>query len=185
MSTPTSVEQLVNMALDTIGFSEYVEDINEGTKQARVALDLYAQTRDGLLREFIWGFAEKIAAATTTGHAAPFPWTTEYTYPANCLLLRNLFDPGYVANTNNPLPNLWTIGSSVAGPKVIWCQTAGATLVYTAQVVDMTQWEPLFVETFVMRLGKRIALGLEKPEFLQVAGAEEKRLMPMSEEILG
>lgn len=172
MSGPTSVEQIINLAFDRIGWPEYIGNIFEGTKQARVALDAYGQTRDEILRSFDWGFAEKIDVAVLTGNVAPFPWTVEYAYPADCLKLRNMFGAVYTADQNDPRPLLWTVGS-IAAAKVIWSKTASATLVYTKQAINPTLWEPLFVDALVDALAKRMAPALG-PDAVKMAGENEK-----------
>lgn len=168
MPGPVSVEQIVNQALTRVGWPEPVNNIYEGTRQARAALDIYSQTRDQLLRQTDWGFAEKIAAATLSGQAAPAPWSVQYSYPADCIRLRNLFNAGYLADKNNPLPVLYTVASDPVAGKVILCNAAAATLVYTAQILNPAKWEPLFVESLVLALGERLAAALaaitaEKP----------------------
>lgn len=141
----TSPADVVNLALRKLGRSDRVGNLYDGSAAAKAALDIYAQTRDALLRQSDWGFAEKIAAAALSGSAAPAPWSVEYTYPTDCMRLRNLFNASYLADKNNPLPVLYTVADDPARGKVIWCNAAAATLVYTAQVTDPARWEPLFV----------------------------------------
>lgn len=181
ISTPTDV---VNLALAAIGFSGRIGNLYDGSAAAKKALDLYAQTRDEVLRSFDWGFAEKFATAGLTGQPPPAPWTVEYAYPADCLRLRNLFNTVYLADQNDPLPNLYTIGNNGLGAKVIWAKTTGAAaLVYTSQITDPTKWEPLFVETLVAALGKRLGPALKdiKPDL----AVGEKETAAMAEGIIG
>ncbi len=186
MTQPTSVEQVVNEALDRIGFPEYIGNIYEGTKQARIALDLYGQVRSSLLRGGDWQFAEVIASAVLSGQSAPFPWTVEYTYPATCLKLRNLFNATYQTDPNNPLPIHWTIANNPNIPgKVIWTGAASATLVYTQDVTDPGQWEPLFADLVIGELGKRMALQLMRPNGIEVLADEEKSLIPLARGTIG
>lgn len=185
MSGPSSVEQIINHALDRAGYPEYIGNIYEGTKQARVALDIYGQTRDQLLRQTDWGFAEKIAAAALSGSAAPAPWSVEYTYPADCLRLRNVFNAVYLADKNNPLPVLYTVANAGSAGKVILCNAAAATLVYTLQVVDPTKWEPLFVENLVLALAERLAPALALLEAGKAVIEAEKTIVPLAQGIEG
>lgn len=144
----TSPADVINLALGRIGYKDRIGSIFEGSEAAKQALDIYAQTRDAALREFDWGFAERIAAGVVASQAAPFPWAVSYVYPADCLRLRNMFDAAYVADRNNPLPVLYTIANNATDGNVIWSNSAAANLVYTAQITDPTKWEPLFVEMF-------------------------------------
>lgn len=185
MSSVTSVTEIVNQALDRVGYPQTIGDIREGTKQARLALEIYGQTRDQLLRQSDWGFAEKIAAAALSGQAAPAPWSIEYAYPADCIRLRNLFNASYLADKNNPLPMLYTVASDTVAGKVILCDAAGATLVYTAQIVNPAKWEPLFVENLVLALGERLAPALAALGAGKAAVAAEDALLPLAKGIEG
>jgi hypothetical protein len=182
-----SPADVVNLSLRRIGYAMRVGSLLDGSPAAKTALDIYAQTRDGVLRSGNWDFAEKIIAAVATGNAAPGLWTTEFTYPADCLRLRNMFPAGYSpGNENNPLPILWTIGSSaVSGTKVIWTNQTAASLIYTAQVTSPAQWEPLFVETLAVALGKRLAAALASLDVVKIESEDEKMIAPMAEETLG
>jgi hypothetical protein len=167
----TSVEEVVNQALDRIGWTETVNNIYDGTRAARIALNLYVQTRDDLLREFDWGFAERTIAATLLKSAPDggyvpgvTPWDPvtyppldarfEYAYPADCLKVRALkAAPIFVPNFD-PQPHSFRIANDAtyAPPrKVILCNVENAILVYTGQVTDPTTWEPNFTEALVPR----------------------------------
>jgi hypothetical protein len=168
-----TAEDVVNLALARIGYHSSVENMHEGSPASKVAINIYSQTRDEVMRSFDWGFAERIVAAAPTIYAAPFPWTSEYTYPIDCLKIRNIFGAAYVADVNDPRPILWTIGNT-ATAKVIWTKIPEATLVYTKQVTSPTLWEPLFIETFADALAKRLALGLTSMDAVKVVDNEEK-----------
>jgi hypothetical protein len=49
-----TVENICNQALDVIGYARHIGNIYEGSKAARVALDLYVQTRDEVLASQPW-----------------------------------------------------------------------------------------------------------------------------------
>jgi hypothetical protein len=169
----TSPADVVNLALSRIGIKDRIGNIYEGSAAAKAALDVYAQTRDAVLRESNFGFSEKIDAAVLSGNVAPSPWSFEYVYPSDCLKLRDLFDADYLADKNNPIPLRWVIGGPDTG-KVIWANVVGVTLVYTRQVTDPTKWEPLFVEAFAAALGRRMAPVLASMEVAKAEAEDEK-----------
>lgn len=186
MTQPTTVEQVANQALERIGYPEYIGNIFEGTKQARVCLGEYQQVRSSLLRMSNWGFAKQIKAAVLSGNPAPAPWTVEYAYPTLCIRVLSLFNSTYTGNPNNPLPVLWTIGnSSTSGNEVIWCNEVGATVVFTGDVANPAQWEPLFTEQVIEQLARRIAPLLERAEMMAPISEEQKIVLPMAMEELG
>jgi len=169
----SSPEDCINLALVRIGYKTRVGSVWEGSLASKVALSIYAQTRDAVLREGDWQFAEQITPAALTGNAAPFPWSSEYVYPSNCIKVRNLFQATYAADTNNPSPTLWTVADSGTSAKVIWSKTPNATLVYTAQVTNPANWDPGFVEALVAALGRRLAAVLVNPQVAQAEGDDE------------
>ena len=58
MTTPATI---VNQALDLLGVTGTIGDIEEGSEPARVALRWYEQTLHGLLRSAHWNFARKLS----------------------------------------------------------------------------------------------------------------------------
>src|SRR5438132_1334801 len=97
----TTIEGLCNQALDDIKYPRHIGNIYEGTKAARVALDLWAQTRDAVFADVEPNWAIKNAVLTlnkqapnivngTANYAGitwdpalypPVPWLYEYAYP--------------------------------------------------------------------------------------------------------
>lgn len=183
----SSPEDVLNLALVRLGYEMRIGSIYEGSKAAKAALSVYAQTRDAVLREADWGFAEKIAAAATTGQTAPFPWTVEYTYPTNCLRLRNLWNAVYAAgDTNDPVRELYTIGNNAAGNKVIWCTAASATLCYTAQITNPQDWEAGFIEALVAALARRLGpLLAGSPDVAKAEGQDETATAQVATGVMG
>ncbi len=53
------VEDLVNQALREIGYPKPIQDIYEGSRASKAALDIYFQSRDELLDAHDWPFARR------------------------------------------------------------------------------------------------------------------------------
>ncbi len=95
MATPTDI---VNQALDAIGWSRWIGDIEEGTREAQVSLRAYSQCLRQLLRAANWNFARQqtplVLLADASGQTADVgslvitPWQYEYAYPENCMKAR-------------------------------------------------------------------------------------------------
>lgn len=186
MTSPvSSVEDVVNLALVRIGYKMRVDNIFEGSVAARAALNVYSQTRDALLREGDWAFAQNISPAVLTGGVAPASWSFEYVYPVDCLRVRNVFDANFIADKNNPLPFHFEIGQTTSAGRVIWSTYPISTLVYTKQVTDPAQWEPLFVEALAIQMAKRLSLELNMPDGAKMAMEDEKTAIPMAEGTIG
>lgn len=181
----TSPADVVNLALRRIGYQLRVGQLYDGSKASNNALDIYGQTRDALLREHDWGFAQQTIAAVASGQAAPAPWAVSYQYPTDCLKVRNLFQAAYAADQSDPLPVLWEIAGNATVGRVILTNEAAALLVYTQQVTDPARWDSLFVNAFADALGKQLAPVLASLEATKVPGEDIKISLPVAEGTVG
>lgn len=172
MTAPTSIELIINQAIDAAGYGEYIGNIYEGTKEARIALDIYGQTRDAMLSDGNWEFAERNVAGTLLKQAPqaylatwdptypPQPWRFEYTFPSDALKIRAVKPTVVFAPNFDPQPWPYSIDndSSLTPPqRVILSNVPNALLVYTGRVVDPTTWDVAFLEEFIVALAKKMA----------------------------
>lgn len=171
-------EDLVNMALDSIGYTRHVADIYEGSAAARVALAYYGQTRDELLVLGEWPFAfREVALAAVAGATPPSPWQNEYVYPADCLRIRYV-RPGPLtggSRSNDPQPVLFRpYNDQTQTPPVlaILCDLATPVLTYQGKITDPNTWTPEFIRAFVGALAKKLAFSLFKSDAIIKARAE-------------
>jgi hypothetical protein len=188
----TSPADMINLTLRRIGYNGRVGDLYDGSKAAKNALDVYAQTRDELLRQNDWGFAERNSALTllkaapaggyippTTWSTAypPLPWLYEYARPTDCLKIRAIKAVPLFLPNMDPQPVVFTEANDNVAPatgQVILCNVAGAVLTYSGQVTDPAAWEADFVETFSAALGRRIAPNLVGWEVAKLLAADEQ-----------
>lgn len=170
-----SPADVINLALVRIGYHDRIANLYDGSDQSKNALDCYSQTRDSVLRQSNWGFAERNVALTLLKSAPPngyipgvTPWTTayppppwlfEYTYPDDCLKVRAVKGvPIFLPNVD-PRPNLYGLENDNAyspARKVILCNVPDAFMVYTGQVTNPATWEADFVEEVAAALGRRL-----------------------------
>lgn len=176
VSSPAAI---VNLALSRAGLSERVGSLYDGSAFAKRALDLYAQTRDALLRDADWGFPRRDVALTLLKSAPgggyvpgfspwnpaanpPRPYWFEYAYPADCMLLRALRAPTIFQPNFTPYPQNFEIandavpvaGQQAAPGRVILCYLGDAVATYCGQVTDMTQWDIGFVEAMANEMAR-------------------------------
>jgi hypothetical protein len=161
-------EDLVNMALDSIGYTRHIADIYEGSAAARVALAYYGQTRDELLSLGEWPFAlREVALTAVGGQTPPSPWQNEYQYPADCLRIRYI-RPGPLTGgtrSTDPQPVLfrpWNDQRPGTPVMAILCDLATPVLIYQGKVTDPGTWTPEFIRAFVGALAKKLSFGLLK-----------------------
>ena len=160
MSGPTSVEQICNIALTRLGYPERIGNIFDGTKQARAALDVYAQTRDEILRKKDWPFAFQTATATSSG-TPPVGWAYSWAYPTGCIRIRSVLLSTQPSPDYDPQPVLWELYNDGTARRVL-TQVTGVTFNYIGQVVDMTQWDPGFVEALISSIAMKLGPILRK-----------------------
>lgn len=171
----TTPADIVNIALAGIGRKDRIASIYEGSAAAKVALDLYSQTRDEMLRTVDYGFAARnvnltlLKSANPNGYFPPnqwdgannppIPYLFEYGYPDDCLKIRAIKSQPLFVMNYTPQPVIWSVQNDnyfTPSRKVICCNIENAQMVYTGQVTDPTRWEADFVEAFAAELGRRM-----------------------------
>jgi hypothetical protein len=199
-SVPSPAD-VVNLALRRMGYKLRVGSLFEGSEAAKKALDLYAQTRDEVLRQNDWGFAERnvnlsvIKTAPAGGlyvpptvwnpiDYPPLPWLYEYSWPSDCLKVRAVKPCPVFVPVADPQPFVFaTPNDNTLDPvqRVIVCNVLDAVCVYTGQVTNPANWEPDFVEAFAAALGRRLAPGLVGMEAAKLIFADEGNAMAVAE----
>lgn len=173
----TSPAQVVNLALARIGYKKRIGNLFDGSDASKKALDVYGQTRDQMLRDGNWQFARRdaqltllkqapaegyVATAWTTAYPPP-PWLYEYTYPSDCLKVRNIKAQQIFANYTPKAVNFSVYNDTAYSParKVILCDVGPTAIItYAAQVTNPATWEATFVDDLAAELGKLLAPAL-------------------------
>lgn len=182
----------VNAALVRIGHQLRIGTLYDGSMAAKRALDIYAQTRDQMLRDGDWHFAERdttltlLKAAPAAGYIPPtvwslalyppLPWQYEYQWPSDCLKVRAVKPTPLFLPNFDPKPHSFATpndNSYIPAIKVICCNVASAILTYTGQITDPTTWEPSFAEVFIAALARRLVPALADPRLLQTEAQDE------------
>ncbi len=160
----STVEALCNVALDRIGWPERITNIYEGTRHANVALRAYGEARDDLLKRQDWDFAERYVAAALSGYAAPPGWSYSLTWPSDCLKLRYVAPVQGTSPNLDPRPTLFDDANVPGTPssRVVLSNTYPATLFYTGQILDISQWDAGFVDALIQTLAQRFVPMLGK-----------------------
>lgn len=181
----TTVEQVVNQALVDAGIRYRVADIYEGSPEAKVALEVFGQTRDEILRLADWSFSRRVAPLVLLkgpppvgGYTPLVPWSNiypnpgflfEYDYPSDCLDLRAIANPPGLMPDLDPRPAVWRVDNDptpnvsgnppvASGPaqKVILTNKGpNAIVTYRASVTDPTEWDSGFIAALTASLGQK------------------------------
>lgn len=203
-ASANSPEDVVNLALVRIGYKPLIANLYEGTKAAWHALRIYAQTRDLLLLEGQWEFAERntiltlLKSAPLTGYFPPTlwnatvnpppPWLYEYAFPADCLKMRSIKPTPLFVMNFEPKHNIYSIDNDNAfspPQRVILTNMPAATADYVGQVTDPSTWDVEFTDALAAALGKRMAPFLVEPEAAKMATQDEAQATAQAEDIEG
>lgn len=163
---------VANLALARIG-ADLIRDTTEDTPASRQAKAVFGVTRDELLRDYEFNFAQKyLTLKESQAYTGPMgQWSKAYAYPTTPVILK-------ILEVGGNKDNLYEV---VGGgtDRVILCNIAtgsdvdGETLdvKIVEQIIDPEAWDSLFRDAFVLRLGSKMALPLVKradlTQFLQ------------------
>jgi hypothetical protein len=160
-----TIENIVNQALDIVGYPDHVGNIYEGSKASIMALNMWGETRDEVLVVQPWYFARSEALLTATLSTPPAPWTYQFGYPSNSvrlLLIRPATPPV------EPTPIRWheyldpTIAPPTS-PRTVLATIANAYAVFTARVIDPAAWPADFTMAMIKMLARKLATELGRP----------------------
>ena len=185
---------LANNALTRMGYKLRVGSLYDGSVAAKRILDLYAQTRDELLRSFDWGFAERnitltlLKQAPVGGYFPPVTWNPvtnppagylfEYAYPSDCLKIRAVKQIPWSFPNVDPQPNVWSTANDnyyTTPQRVILCNVPNAVMVYTGQITDPATWDVGFTEAAAATLSRHLGPVLIGLEGAKAGAADEQQ----------
>jgi hypothetical protein len=186
----SSPADIVNAALGRVGWKRSIGSLYDGSAAARLSLDIYGQTRDGLLRKMKPDFSMRNAALTLLKWAPsdggyptpwnpannpPVGWLFEYAYPGDCLQVRGIKNAPVLWPNVDPADNPFSIDNDdgyTPPRRVILCNVRDALIVYTGRVTDPASFDVGFTEAFIAELGLRLAPALTGLDTAKIAGAE-------------
>lgn len=140
---------ICNMALAEIGRGAQITALDEASQAARACKLRYPYARDAVLRAYDWNFAARRVEIAKNPVAPPFEYANAYDLPADCLLVRSVFDGE---------AEKWV----VEGRQILTDMGDPIFVKYTALVTDVGQFDALFVEALSARIASDIAVQLSE-----------------------
>lgn len=140
---------ICNMALAEIGRGAQITSMDEASQAARACKLRYPYARDACLRAYDWNFAAKRAELAANGTAPAFEFALAYDLPADCLLVRSVYEGE---------AEKWV----VEGRQILTDMTAPIYIKYTFLATGTATFDPLFVEALAARLASDIAVQLSE-----------------------
>ena len=150
---------VVNIALAILGHPGRVGNLYDGSDVSRKALDIFAESRDEVLRAKDWPFALRQISGSSASSSVS-GWAYSWTFPADCLRVRSVAPQSIPSPNYDPQPVQWTIFNDVtASPpiKVILSNISPVSINYVGQITDMATWEPLFVNAVAQAIATKLA----------------------------
>lgn len=153
----TSDAEVCNIALKRLGCALIVS-LSDGSDQAAVLNAIYANTRDRLLRELQWNFAQfRIRLASDPTKAPIFGYAKAYPLPTKPYCLKvNETDP---LDAEYRIENTIDSAGAITGRCILTDETS-LNIRFTGQITDPQQFDASFVEAFASDLANQVAYAL-------------------------
>ena len=143
--------EIVNLALSHLGISKEIASLEtEKSQEASAGRRFYETTRDQILRDFPWPFANVFAVLPLVEENPNDEWAFSYRYPSDCLLLRRIMSGIRNDNRQSRIP--YKIGKDSEG-KLIYTDMESAKIEYTSLITEVSR----FPVDFGMALSFRLA----------------------------
>ena len=174
MASPSTKTDICNMALNRIGAKAVTAaQITADTDpRAQDCNRHYDQTRDALIRSHWWRFAsDRVALVVTTTPA--FEWAYAFTLPTNFLRMKSIYEDNNTTNKTSLLPY-------ALEDKILLFSESACQIRYIKQVTTVTDFDPLFIETFILQLALKLI-----PPRAGVGAAGQGLLREIKDELYG
>lgn len=183
-----SSQDVCNEALALIGYDGFPISAPgpnfDSSTPGQIAQRTYPYAVAAVGRMNAWSFPRTFGDLVLTGNVAPFPWSFEYGFPANCIDVWQII-PDSLTDSFNPAPISWARGvASISGVQssVIWTNLANADVMFNSNPPEAV-WDGLFRETVVRYLAAEFAMaGLGKPDMAQMYVEQWRQMIPLAAE---
>lgn len=144
--TETSI---CNMSLARIGAKRMTaaQFAAESTIEAIHCELHYDQTRDSLLRSHFWRFASARKTLTRDTNSPDFEWDYQYILPTDFLRRKSVYDSDTTVSRSRRF--------AIEGQRYL-TDDSSVNLRYVRKVTDPEEFDPLFVEVFVLQLALKL-----------------------------
>lgn len=154
-----SETDICNDALGFIGAKSIQALATEQTVEARKCRQYYPSARNFVLSDHDWDFAESRVALALVSGVTLYGYTYAYAKPADCLLMRELFNP--IPN-QKPLKFKEMLKPPDNKSSIIATDVVSAVLIYTVKVTDVNRYSEVFKTALAWKLASDLAIPLTK-----------------------
>lgn len=157
----SSDAEIANIALKRLGV-DLIVNLTDGSPQASVINAVYANTRDRLLRELPWNFAQfRKSLASDPTKTPAFGYAYAYPLPTKpfCVKVTEVYPPDAIYDIENTMDS----GGNVTG-RCLLTDESTISIRFTGQITDPTQFDPSFVEALAADIAAQVAYALTESE---------------------
>lgn len=157
----SSVIAICNLALSNVG-KDNISSLDEAGAEARACRQFYDLTRDALLQQYPWRFAQGLVSMAEMAQDIKSRWSYAYKIPSDCLKIRGVRrDYSEAEQCLDTLQDEITTPYDVDGG-LIFCNLSPAILSYTKKSIDPSKFSPLFIDALSWSLAVRLAMPLTR-----------------------
>lgn len=139
---------ICNMALDELGANRIKDTVDDDTSVEAIKCRLhYEPTRDALEQLVPWRFTRGRETLTEDAETPGFEWGKQFVLPADYLATKSVYE-GRFSDEN-------IRSYSLEGNLLLTNETT-VELRYIKKVTDVTKFEPLFLQVFVLQLALKL-----------------------------
>ena len=150
--------QIAKLALQHIGDRFDITSLEEASPEAEQVNLVFANIRDGLLREYPWKCALRYTSPSELIGTVPAGWTRMFTYPSTALKVWRIVNPlDPRGELLDPLP--FTVARNELDVKVLLTDQESPEFEYTQRTEDVSRFDA----NLVLALSWRIALAIHRP----------------------
>jgi hypothetical protein len=153
MANPSTKTDICNLALSRIGAATVTsaEISADSSVNAQHCNRHYEQTRDALLRSHYWRFASARADLTENASSPDFEFDNQFDLPSDFLRLKSVFSDDGTETEN-------TKYSYAVEGNLLLTDDDEVSIRYVKQETDVSNFDSLFIETFVLSLALKLVM---------------------------
>lgn len=157
--------EICSLALSRIG-ANTISSLSDTTREAIACSNVYAASRDSVLRDHDWSFARGYLALALLSETHP-EWDFVYAYPADCLAARRIYN-AFSDEERYEIP--YDMGISVnRTSQVVLTDQEEAILIYTVATANTAVYDKIFVDALAWRIGAELVTPLRANSALSQA----------------
>jgi len=165
--------EIVNLALNNLGLTQYIATLADATKEARAALKVYAPARKRFIARWPWKFAQRRAVLAVADPLVADElttldgWAAVYKVPATCIKAIKFFT-GYRTEAHDDRAPFELGMSDDGSTNVILCDLGNSStqpiLHFRIDVTDPTKFPYYFDDAFSWEIADLLAMPLRVDE---------------------